>query len=812
MTVAAQLANIKHAKLDVTLFIEGIPKVFGTRAGLSHPMEDMDGNAITVMPKTTSVGALPWDGLSIGQGTLNWESLIVEPGTCTVNIASASAWDEYFMRRLDESFDVMGSLTYAGTTLNWPYAVTNGQLYGLTDPTGRIGTMLYCERESMLITDCDLMSWEFTVTRGYADFPGAQSMHAAGSTFSWSPPQWIGRRCELRIWLGDTTQRVIYGVIQDSPAFDKAGQSWRIVFKDVMSMLDRKLAIGMTGGTASAYMQEAAVNNLPAVVITPSPDWLDEIGDDTAEEAGHILIKDSDENASIASIWQFNNSGATVSVPASHVIGTGVNIEKVTEARRCYVFRGYPMRAALTVLMSKAGGNTQSVTVSGSDRAIGDRLFGQVLDTPDAEDQALGYGQEKRFGAALHKLFLDVHSSLSTSDLGEAVRTFTPGFCYCLGLNGEEDLIGFLSEVAHACGGFWFMNYKGQISFRRLMAYYPGVTPAGRTTHTVTDSDLARDGTSWVSLDDESEAIATQTIECNWDPVAGKFLATFNLIDQATHNAYREKANNIKAQRRGLYVRVPGAPQEFTPGLAPGAMDREVFRTQMERITQARNKGLRKYNLRLPWKYSQMQPGDHITLTSAHLIDFTGRGITVSGMRVMPTQVRLDIKGAWVDVECVEVKRGLVLPPVLQVSSYDAGTKTITLVSGGSLEWDETDNTRPADYVDVSGSAFDALYLLDESAAPAYSASAMLTGVTVASPTSIVLSFAPAITPAAGDLIMVYRVEAPPASEINAYGQTQDDFAVAQGYIDGTNPLQSGYIYGQGIFIDGGDFPVRRWT
>jgi hypothetical protein len=811
MTVAAQLADLKHAKLDVTLFIEGIPLVFGTRAGLSHPLEDMDGNVFTAMGTTTSVSAIPWDGLSIGQGALNWESLIVEPGTCTVNIASASSWDEYFMRRLNESFDVMGSLTYAGTTLNWPYAVTDGQLYGLTDPSGRIGTMLYCERESMLVTDVDLGTWTFTVTRGYADFPGAQSMHAAGTTLSWSPPQWIGRRCELRIWLGDTTQRVIYGVIQDSPAFDKAGQTWRIVFKDTLAMLDRKLALGMTGGTATGYMQEAAIGDRPAVVITPSPDWLDEVGDNTAAEKGHVLVKDSEDHAIILPILQFNNSGATFSVDASRAV-IDIDIEKVAEARRCYVFRGYPMRAALTVLMSKAGGLTQTVTVTGSDQPIGDRLFGQVLDTPDAEDQALGYGQEKRFGAALHKLFLDVHSSLSTSDLGEAVRTFTPGFCYCLGLNGEEDLIGFLSEVAHACGGFWFMNYKGQISFRRLAAYYPGVTPAGRTTHTVTDSDIARDGTSWVSLDDESEAIATQTIECNWDPVSGKFLATFNLIDQATHNAYREKANNIKAQRRGLYVRVPGAPQEFTPGLAPGAMDREVFRTQMERITQARNKGLRKYNLRLPWKYSQMQPGDHITLTCAHLIDFTGRGITVSGMRVMPTQVRLDVKGAWVDVECVEVKRGLVLPPVLQVASYDAGTKTITLVSGGSLEWDETDNTRPADYVDVSGASFDQLRLLDESATPAYSATATLGGVTVPSATTLVLSGVPSIAPAAGDLIVVYPYETPPATSINAYGQTVDDFAVAQWYLDGTNPLQSGDPYGQSIIIDGADYPVRRWT
>ena len=51
MAIADSIALQAH-KLDVTLFIEGVPIVFGTRAGLSHPMTDLDGNTLTAMGDT----------------------------------------------------------------------------------------------------------------------------------------------------------------------------------------------------------------------------------------------------------------------------------------------------------------------------------------------------------------------------------------------------------------------------------------------------------------------------------------------------------------------------------------------------------------------------------------------------------------------------------------------------------------------------------------------------------------------------------------------------------------------------------------
>lgn len=802
MTVATQLSTLKHAELDVTLFIEGIPYVFGTRAGLSHPMTDMDGNTLTNMGATTSVSALPPEGIELGSPSMDWETLIMQPASMSFTIASSSTWDQYFMRRLDDSFNT-SELSYSGTTVQYPY-------YYWVDAPAKDKAMLYCGRESMQITFVDSPPYfKYTVTRAYADFPGTQARHDSGETFYFSPPTFIGRRCEVRIWLGGTTQRVVYGVIQASPSFDAAGMVWKIQAKDTMSMLDRKIAVGMTGGAATFANFGIDINGSNGVEILASPEWVDEVGADTAEEAGHLLVKDSDGHAAICNIASFDVLGVAMRVLVSQL--GDVDMRKINEARRCYLLKGYPMRAALSVLMSKAGGNTQSVTITGSDRAIGDRYFGTALDV--SANQPLVYGQEKRFGASIHKIFLDVWSNLDTSDLAEAVRTHVPGFCYTLGLNGEEDLLGFLSEVAHACAGFWFLNYKGQISFRRLGPLTPGAGPSGQSLHTITDDHLARDGSSWISLDDESEALATQTIECNWDPMAAKYLATFNLIDRRVHEAYREKANNAKAQRRGLYVRVPGAPQSFVRGLNPGLVDREMFRTQMERIAVWRNQGLRKYNLRLPWKFSLMQPGDRISLTSNNLIDFNGVGSRLSGFNLMALQVKLDVKGPWVDVEAVEMRRAYVLPPVLEVASYDAGTKTITLKTGASLEWDSLSYDTPTDWIDGSAGGYSTVIgtqvILDESASPAYSARAQLAIASITA-TTIVLTATTGITPAAGDLIHT-TLDSVTDTSANIYGHTQDDLAFGSNYISPTDMTQDAPPYGWSLWIDGDDHETRRW-
>lgn len=814
MSITTSLA-LNSYTLDVTLFIEGVPYVFGTRAGLSHPMTDLDSNTLTNMGATASVSALIPDQINIGAGTLNWETLIMEPASLSFGIVSSSTWDRYFMRRTAESFS--SEITYSGTSLVFPYSVTAGTAYGLTDPAARVDTLIYSGRESMKVTAwAGPGSYFFTVSRAYADFPGAQHAHPAGSTFSWSPPQWIGRRCEVRTWLNGETQRVVYGVIQASPVFDKEKQSWSIQIKDTMSMIDRKIALGFTGGECITSVSAAAISGSVALVVQPTDDWQDEVGDNTAQDNGHLLVTDAAGKSAIAPIVQFNNGGTSMSVYLADVLD--LNYPTIRSAKRCYVFRGYPMIAALNVLMSKAGGNSQSVTITETAQAIGDRLFGQVQDTGDAEDQALSYGQEKRFGAAINKIFLDVWSSLGTSDLAEAARTYVPGFCYVLGANGEEDLIGLLSEVAHTCGGFWFLNRKGQISFRRFAAIAPGSSVSagsGQTAYTVTDEHLSRDGSSWISLDDESEAIATQTIECNWDPASGKYLATFNLMDMATHEAYRERANNSKAGRRGLYVRTPGAPPDLPSGLSPSFVDREVFRTQMERVAQQRNRGLRKYNLRLPWRFSQIQPGDVISLTTDHLIDFTGSvGAGLSAFKVLALQVKTDVRAAQVDVECVETTTTLLLPPVLQVASYDAGTKVITLVTGAGLEWDKTNNAAPLDYFDGSAGSYssfiDSIGVLDESASPPYSALLTL-AVASFTATTITLSAVPATAPAAGDLIYLDISTTPPATAANIYGHTMDSYAFGQHYVSPVDMTEDYPGYGYSLWIDGGEWPVRRW-
>lgn len=808
MVAASDILPLKHHAMDVTVFIEGIPIVFGTRAGLVHPMTDMDGNTLTNMGATTSVSALVLEDLDIGESKLDWDLLIMQPASLSWAIPSHSTWNRYFMRRLPDDFN--SSATYAMVNVGWPYSFS-------ASSAGYVGRMLYCNRESMLVTANDLGNYRYTVTREYADFPGTRAYYGDGSVFQWSPVMWPGRRCEVRTWIGGVTHSVIYGVIQASPSFDKATSRWTFQAKDTLSMLDRKVAVGFSGGDCTAQFRATAVGGVPGVDVFPTASWLDEIGNDTAEEPGHMLVTDAEDRVAVAPIVQFNGSGTSVTLTASDLF-VDVDIETICKARRCYIFKGSPMRAALTVLMSKAGGNSQSVTITGTEQPTGDRLFGQVKDTSVSADSALAFGQEKRFGASINKIFLDVWSNLDTGDIAEAAREHVMGWAYVLGLSGEEDLIGFLSEVAHAHRGFWFRNYKGQISFRLLRTDVPGFSPSGMQVFTATDEHLLPDG-SWVSLDDESEAIGTQTIECNWHPIEGKHQATFNLMDMRVHELYRERANNTKAQRRGLYVQVPGQPRLDLPaGFNITPVHFDVVRTQMERIATYRNGGLRKYNIRLPWTFSRLQPGDRITLTSDHLLDFTGDGETLSAFKVMPLQVRADPKRGVVDAEVVEVRTGLILPPVLEVLSYDGGTFTITFKTGGTLEWDETNNAAPTDYVDSSAgsysSVFEQLVLLDESASPPYSAvSAIASGAVSMTANTLTLAGAPSITPAAGDLVTVLFASPPPNTASNIYGQTTDDMGAPQHYLDPVDMMQNvPALYGGSIWIDGGEYPVRRWN
>lgn len=804
---------LAHYALDLTVFIEGIPIVFGTRAGLTHPMTDMDGNTLTNMGATAVTSALRFDDVDIGDSELDWDLLMMKPASLSFSIPSSPSWDEYFMRRLDESFEA--EATYAGTTITYPYAVTAGAAEGFADADVYLNKMLYTGRESMKVTAVNSGLFQLTVTRAYADFPGAQAVRPPGSKFQWSPTMWPGRRCEIRLWMGGSTHSVVYGVIQASPSFDKEKGQWKFQAKDTMSMLDRKIAVGFTGGDCTAVFRETAVSGVPGVDVFPTTTWVDEIGDDTAEDPGHLMVTDSEGRSAVAPIAQFNGGGTSVTVPAGDLV-IDVDVEKIVKARRCYIFKGSPMRAALTVMLSKAGGNSQSVAITDTEQPIGDRLFGQVFDTSTAADQASVYGQEKRFGASIHKLFLDVSSDLDSGDLADAAREHVVGWGYALGLSGDEDLVGFLSEVAHAHNGFWFRNYKGQISFRLLRTDVPGFTPSGMQSFTVTDADL-QEGSSWVSLDDESEAIGTQSIECNWHPIDGRFTTTFNMMDLRTHELYRERANVVKYQRRGLYVRVPGQPRLDLPiGFGFTPIHYDMLRTQMERTATYRNGGLRKYNLRLPFKFARIQPGDRVTLTSSNLIDFTGKYSTVSGLKTKVLQVRPDPAQCLVDVEVVEVRVGLVLPPVLEVDSYNAGTKTITLKTGAGLEWDDTDNGAPVAYVDATagslGAVFDALYIIDESATPAYDAEEMLLVASITS-TTITLTAAPTITPAAGDLIVIKTADTPlPTSDTNLYGQTMDDMGIATWYISETDMIQDAPYYGWSIWIDGADFPVRRWN
>lgn len=725
MTYATDLAAASAHDVRLTLFIDGLPALFGTRAGLVHSGDSID-NATAALVSNDGLDAA---SVSLEAQRLDIQTLMIPPGSASASVRIDPAWDCLFMRRSGVEYRLAAQVSENATT--WALNTTAG-LSG--------GAVLYCNRETVQVTAV-LSGTEVQVTRNAyalaAVNRGGQA-HSTGAIVSTAPRYLLGRACELRAWLGvdqSTVLRLLY--LNGSPEYDLGSGRWMLSFDDAMRLLDRKVAVGF-GGT-SAEATAVAEYGFWAIVPTDQRYYSREFA--AAADNGHLALWDAAGNLTVEPVSWAPTAGASNDGERLHVATIGhhaFNASTLTRARRCYVFSsGRPMELALKVLLSDRGLGS----AAGANHAIYDVLLGWTATGASSLRRLADGDAECRMGAAIPAAFVDIDA------LEGFLDEYVPGFYWVLGLSDEESLLDVLEEVAWALAGHWYVTPAGQLSFRR----FSGATADAAAT--VVDRSVWLHGSSLKSVDDESEVLHTVSIKCNKDPQRDDFLGTVNVIHAQTRETYRDVDGRVQLERRSLYVDLPAQRfDEMTAGL-PGvtASNLDAIRTRLNRVFVRRNRGVRKYSLALPWTMSGLRPGDRLSVTSDVHVDFAGGTLANAILEV--TGVQLDPispESAKVAVDCHDAWTTYRVSPTAVVASV-AGA-TITLAT--STKWDTSATAATPGRWFAAGWK---VRFLDASAGPAFSqaADAVVASVT---DTTVVLVAAPTFSGgeaiAAGDLLV----------------------------------------------------------
>lgn len=750
MTYASELTRTQQ-RLDAVLVIDGIPVLFGTRAGRVH-----DGVGVGSPPSNwTSVAAIVPNSIRLGDLAMDWDSMLVKPSKVSLEIVQSTAWNKYFETRRPYTTSLAAPLTASATTIY------------LTDTTGNFidGQYVYCERETIKLGTFGLN--RFTgCTRNAISLAGSRAAsHAAADTLTLSSPGYsttvttypqflAGRQASLRIYAGesDSAYTEIASLrISESPVFDAASGTWRLSFDDGMSFFARKLASGVRANQQPATSEVSSSSTTRVrMSLWPNNQWV------TGSDIGHAFIQVPDNGGTFLVNVQSITPGITllvdVDVNKSALDGRGLEDISRSTVTRCYAFSGYPMECALKVLLSGQG--------DGSNHATWDTLAGRISDGTTALPDGT---TEFCYGANIPAALIDV----TTLETFKSKRV--DGWFYVLGARGEENLLDLMEEVAWALGGFWFINAAGKLSFRQWTAVY--ATDA--SNYTLTEDNILR-STSLASVNDESTVLHTVNMQSNYMPGGSEPLSAVAVVHQPTKNLYRDTPNGIAGtltvKRKAKWVDGPSRGYAIaTPkgDVALSLADPLSVRTELQRIFAKRSRGVRRYSVTLPWRYSAVSPGDRISITFGLLNAFDGTSVTSMVMDVVT--VKRNFNDATVEVGLDETIAGKRIAPALRIASYSAGVITLDT---NNATWGG--GATPAGFFSVGWS----LVIHDRSSSPPFSATSTHAITATNSVDTLTISGAPSFTPVAGDIIQFAAYDSATGTTPNgAQGIAQRDYA-----------------------------------
>jgi hypothetical protein len=758
MTYAAALQR-QTQKLDAVLVIDGVPILFGTRAGRVH-----DGTGVNEAPTApwTSVAAIIPESIKLGAQEMDWDSMFVKPAKVSLPIAISPAWNRYFNKRT-------APVAYLNDTIAFGDALAT-----LNDASSfSVGDYVYMHRETCKIDG--KVGNNIGIVRNAIGLAGSSAMShvgAAGGTYAGyavevtkSPRYMLGRPATLRIFAGESDADYVdfTGLrISDSPKYNAAAGTWDFTFDDGMSAFARKIASGVVGmPSAVTAANVVAVGNVDQVVfnVTGQSEFIG------GTELGCVLVAPNGgpagEEAFLVKVESINTGAATFNVNKGAFIARENlgNIGPVELAgaslKRVYVFTQYPMQAVLKVLLSREGDLTNDATW--------DVLAGKTA--RDMTDE----GHEFAFGANFDAALIDVTTLEGFKDKS------SPGWTYMLGARGEEQLLDLLEEAAWALGGFFYVNGSGKLSFRQWTALYGSETP----NYTLTEDNILVDS-SKDAVDDESAVLHTLSVKANYQPASGDSSRTVTVVHEDTKSLYRNAPNSqagtLTLERKALWVAADNVFDWRPPlGNAPlNTADPKAVRQGLNGIFNKRAAGIRRYTLTLPWRYSTLGPGDRLKVTHGLLNAFDGS--YVNDMTFDVVGVQRSFIESTVTVNVDEVPSAKLVAPCLRIASFAAdtpsvGTHRITL-STNNTTWGG--GASPA-LLFASGWT---LAVHDRSSTPPFSATSahVVTGGNGVD--TLEVSGALAFTPTAGDLVQFTDYDTAASTSRNAaQNVVQHDYA-----------------------------------
>lgn len=741
MTYATANATGNNQNVHATLIIDGVPLLFGTRAGL---VLSTSGVFVTGSPSSlTSVDAIVEDSISLEGSTINYDMMMVPPAAGALSIRLSSTWDKYFERRRSSTF-ITAEITDADTAVT----VQNSGIFTAAAPA-------YVDRETVLINTIASSTSISSITRNYCALPGTKAArHSTLAVLSTVPRYLKGRHAVLHLWNSDTTNTLFRRMRIDSVKYNPKSVSWDLTFTDVMTMLDRPLAVGVRSGKvfSSSVDSGGDIHITTGLLSYSNPQFASTPG----LESSVLLTSDDTGDSVIAPI---KSRPATDEVelhftPASTIIGNAnadnifgtlsngqryyspgqISSVRGLSIRRCYVFEGAPMVALLQVLLSDRG--------DGNNDATYDKLFG-ITSTSTGSTRALASfdeGGEIRFGAAIPAALLNLDSSDTTAlNHADNLADVPDGWRYVLGAGSEEqNTLGMIEEVGWARGGFFFLNSSGKISFKKLSATGGFTTPVAA----LTTANILR-MSPLDAVDDETEIVHTIKLMCNWDPVNGKFMTTVNVNHPMTAEIYREVGQEMKLERKGLVV-------------GDGSDSIGLIAERLYRAYARRQHGIRKYKIQLPWQYHTLIPGDVVSVTHEALNAFNGSTLSAVYFEVAGVP-SLNIGGGegTIEIEVHETTTVKPISPTARVASYSdgggAGPFVFTLTTSDKY----TGDTTPGDFFAAGWK----IRLLDKSASPPFSTASAVLTIASKTSTTITTTAAPGFTPAAGDILVQARFD-----------------------------------------------------
>jgi len=736
---------------DAVLVIDGIPVAFSTRAGLTFDRGGA-GWLNSAPASLTTVAAIDPASVKVDGSTLDFDQLMVPPGSASLTIRRALAWDRYFERRRTPVARLTADLAPASATIN------------VDSSTGYAANgVAYIDRECVLIGGTTSTSFT-TVTRAYAALPGQMlSRHRQFARVTPSPLSLVGRHAELWFHLAGNWRLERRLRVDGISRMGTAG-TWDLSFSDIMAMIDRQIAVGMDAVpfTSVTVTDSTDTPTRPLIVFNLANNfgWFP-----SATSAGlyaHVKLGEGDAALDFFSeVLDADPVGGSVTVsdPSIEALfsgattSSGLSVSTVVAFSTAFTgtiklvlrLQGPPMLDALRVITSTGSGSNGSYDV----------LFG--VDGTTANSGTVSDGtEERRFGAAISDDLVDVAGL-------EAYKTESAeGWSYWLGASGQENLRDFLEEVAWALQGYWCVR-DGKLTFRKLS----GITGATPIAATILAKHIERDG-DFKAIDDEREAVHSMSVKCNLDPVTGTLMGEVNIRDMAQYETFRDVAQVSEVERRGLTV---VAPQR---GILPesqqyGAAHYAGLVARFDKMLHRRMRGLRKYELTVPFRFHTLEPGDVVSGTTEALPDFAGGSLDSQALEVVSTS-GFSLADGKVTLTCWDTWRTRPISVSGNVASWSVGPPQVATLTtshrfGGG--------TTPGRQFAVGWK----VRILDKSATPPFStASAVLTVSAVADATVTVTGVV-GFTPANGDILVQANYDNADNTTENTAGYAQRDYA-----------------------------------